>query len=362
MQLRTVWSDYFTGTPTSLQPKVYGTRQTPSDTSVYVSNCLFGSITSSSAGGALFCDSVTYLLVESSSFFTCTTSASSGGAIYFSYGSGQCVLHEVCGYDCYSTYTSSSYGQFAYIYVNNVASSKNYVSYSSISRCVYTSYYTYNILDLRNGNICLPSVNISLNKIYARSAVYCTPSVDSNSVTCSLSYSSFADNFATESACIQLYRSGAKYEVISCNVLRNTDTTSSRGTFYTYGNVLFEDSCILENKATYIFRFGSSSYTVTLSNCTIDSTSNNGNVVMTKTVTKSFIHALNHMSTRDCHSEYDSAGTLTPIIQTPSSTKYIRYYTCMRLFYQRPQVDLISLISFLIFNFIHPYASIYPLL
>jgi hypothetical protein len=37
MQLRTVWSDYFTGTPTSLEPNVYVKRQTPSGTSVYVS-------------------------------------------------------------------------------------------------------------------------------------------------------------------------------------------------------------------------------------------------------------------------------------------------------------------------------------
>jgi hypothetical protein len=122
--------------------------------------------------------------------------------------------------------------------------------------------------------------------------------------------------------------SGARYEVKSCNILRNTDTISNRGTFYIDGNTLIEDSCILENKAYYIFRFDSSSYSVTLSNCTIDTTSSNGNVVMTKTVTKSFILALNHISTRNCYSEYDSAGTLTAIPNVSLSTNKILCYTC----------------------------------
>ena len=128
MHIRTAWSDYFTGNPTLLQSKEYTSTQTLSGTSVLVSNSLFRSCTSSNHGGAFYCTSVTYLLVESSSFFFCRTTNYYGGAIYFSNGNGQCVLNEVCGYDCCSTYTSGSYYQFAYIYVNNAASSKNYVN------------------------------------------------------------------------------------------------------------------------------------------------------------------------------------------------------------------------------------------
>ena len=133
MHTRTAWNDYFTGSPTLIQKTLYEGRQTPSYTNVYVLNCLFRYITSGSAGGALYCNSVTYLLVESSSFFSCKTS-SSGGAIYFvNTGSGQSVYYEVCAYDCYST--GGNIGQFSYNVVCDVASTKNYINYSSIVRC-----------------------------------------------------------------------------------------------------------------------------------------------------------------------------------------------------------------------------------
>jgi hypothetical protein len=118
------------------------------------------------------------------------------------------------------------------------------------------------------------------------------------------------------------YTVGAKCEIKNCNILRNTQgILGTEGTIYSYGNLTIEDSCILENNANYIFRVSSTSYTSTLSNCTVDSTSGNENVITQNTVTKSFILALNHMSNLICQAEYDSAGTLTPIIQSPSPSK-----------------------------------------
>jgi hypothetical protein len=352
MHSRTAWDDYFTGNPTLFQSKEYGTTQTHSDTSVYVSNCLFKSITSSSSGGALSCSSsVTYLLVESTSFFSCKTSSHSGAIYFYNTNNGQCALYEVCGYDCNTA--SSSY-HFAYIRVYNAISSKNYINYSSISRCVNeNSWYT---LRIRSGKICFPSVNSSMNKYYGRS-FYCQPLSDSNSVTCSLSYSSFTDNIASQHTCLFI-NAGMKHEIKSCNILRNTQgTLDTEGTIYTVGYLTIEDSCILENKANRNFHQGSS-YTITLSNCTVDLTSNNGYLTIRNTVTKSFILALNHMSTQNCHSEYDSAGYLTPIIQTPSSSKkQIHCYTGKKFLHQLPLSDVISVFSILIFNFIHPYAS-----
>jgi hypothetical protein len=294
MRDRTAWGDYFTGNPTKIQPKVYGGQQTPSDTSVYVLNCLFISITSTSNGGALSCTAVTYLLIETSTFFLCKTSGSYGGAIYFSNSGGQCVLHEVCGNDCCVT-ISSSWGQF-----------------------------------------------ISMNKCYYRSAIQCTPFGDSNSVTCSFSYSSFTDNNATYYMCIYLDNSAANYEIKSCNILRNTQVSLSSGIIRSNGNLIIEDSCILENQANYIFYQGSSSYTITLSNCTVDNTAFYGSYKITNTVTKSFILALDHMSTLNCHAGYDSAGTLIPIVQYSSSSKNQKLcYTCERLLCQlTPQIFL----------------------
>ena len=69
MHKRTAWSDYFTGSATTYNSETYGTRRTLSGTGVHVLNCLFRSITSSTSdGGAIYCTSVTYFLVESSSF------------------------------------------------------------------------------------------------------------------------------------------------------------------------------------------------------------------------------------------------------------------------------------------------------
>jgi hypothetical protein len=356
MHKRTLWSDYFTGSATTYNSQTYGTRQTLSDTSVHVLNCLFRSITSSTSdGGAFYCTSVTYLLVESTSFFTCKTSSQNGGAIYFSNGNGQCVLHEVCGYDCCSTYTSYPYYQFACIVVNDAASSKNYINYSSIVRCVNMRTDSYYTLRLSWGKICCPSVNISMNKCQYRTAIYFYSSVDSNSFTSSISYTTFSDNTANGHTCIFPWGGGGNrnVEFKSCNILRNTQgSLSSTGIIYSLDNLMIEDSCILENKADYIFR--AHSYTITVSNCTLDSTSKTGNVVIQNTVTKSFIHALNHMSTLNCNSEYDSAGYLTPNIQTPSPSKKQKLcYTYGKSFYQSRLRDFFSLLYIFIINFSH---------
>jgi hypothetical protein len=353
MNSRTAWGDYFTGSPTLVQTKEYGTRQTYSSTSVYVSNCLFRSITSGSSGGALYCSSMTDLLVETSSFFSCKTSGSHAGGIYFS--GSQCVLYKVCGNDC-----SATDGHFDYIIGRNAASNKNYVNYSSIVRCVNENMNSYNTLVHLYGKIYFPSVNVSINKCGYRSGIYYSPISDSNCVTCSSTHSSFADNIATDCTCIYFSTGGAKYEIKSCNILRNTQgNLDSYGTIWTYGNVMIEDSCILENAANRIFH-QSSSNTITLSNCTVDSTSNNGRLTTKNTVTKSFILALNHMSTRNCNSEYDSAGTLTPVVQFSSpSNKEIHCRTYVKYLYHLPQGNFLLLIS--IFHFIHPYDFSYPL-
>jgi hypothetical protein len=359
---RTAWNDYFpeTSPANTYSSQKYTSRQNPSVTSVYVSNCLFGSITSSSQGSALCCTSVTYFLVESTSFFSCKTSSNHFAAIYFQNSGGQSVFYEVCAYDCCTT--GGAYGyQFAYTEVGNVASNKNYVNYSSISRCVSDISNSYQILGLCWGKTFCPSVNISLNKCGYHSAIGCWPTVDSNSVTSSLTYSSFTDNNAITTNCIWLNRGGVNSEIKSCNILRNTQgTLDTYGTIYSYEKLTISDSCILENKANRIFHQGSSSYTTTLSNCTVDKTSYNQNLVMQNPVSKSFIHALNHMYNLLCHAEYDSAGYLTPNTQTSSpSKKQINCRTCGNFILQLRLTDIVSLISILIFNFIHQDAFSY---
>jgi hypothetical protein len=202
LHIRTAWDDYFTGNPTTLQSNEYTSRESPSGTGVYVSNCLFRSITSSGSG-ALYCSSTMNLLIELTSFFSCKTS-SYGGAIYFS--SGQSILYEVCGYDCCSTSTAD--GQFVYIGVGDDASSKNYANYSSMIRCVNENSNSYYAFDLFYGIVVYSSVNSSMNKC-GYGVNYCNPA-SRVSVTCLFSFCSFTDNIATSNTCIQLYRGNFK--------------------------------------------------------------------------------------------------------------------------------------------------------
>jgi hypothetical protein len=344
------WSEYFTDTPeTTLAPGEYNSRQTPTGSSVYVLNCLFNKFTSGSDGGALCLTSATCLLIEFSSFFSCKTSGSKGGAVYFSNDGGQCAFHNICSNDCCSTYSSISSGQFAYIRVSNSASSKNYFNYSSITRCVNEIKSAEYNLYLYYGKVCCPSTNISLNKCDYQPVFWLDPYKESNSLTCSITYCSFVDNNSTNDNCIGLGPVGAEHEIKSCNILRNTIVVlSGRGTIHAKGNLMIKDSCILENKANRIFNQESSSYKTTLSNCTVDSTSNNGYLTIQNTVTKSFIHALNHIFTRNCHSGYDSAGSLTAI---PEKIKYC--YTYRIIQYRVKVSDFFTLISLFIITFIH---------
>jgi hypothetical protein len=350
-QIRFEWNDYFSGTSiATTEQGSFTSRRTHSTSSVYVINCLFNNCNSGSAGGALYCTS-NYLLVESTSFFSCKTSSGAGGAIYFTNtGSGQCVLYGVCGYDC--IITSGSWGIFARIVVYNSAMNKNYVNYSSITRCVEVNSNSYNVLGLEYGKILLPSTNISMNECIYRPAIYCYPYSDSSYVICSLSYSSIADNYASCDNCIMFYGGGAKSEIKCCNILRNTEVSlNGRGTIYTAGNTMIEGSCILENNATYIFYQHSSSYTITLSNCTVDKTTRYGSLTIQNTVTKSFIHGLNHLSTRNCHSEYDSAGYLTaiPYVSNPTQTD-----SCFTSKINQARIsDFFSFICLFMFTFIH---------
>ena len=190
-----------------------------------------------------------------------------------------------------------------------------------------------------------------MNKCLHHSAIVFLPLAVSNSVTGSLSYCSITDNVANGNVCIHPYYGGSNSEIKSCNILRNTQSNlSEAGIIHANDNVMITDSCILENQATYIFN-QVSSCTITVSNCTLDSTSKTGNVVIQNTVTKSFIHALNHISTQHCHSGYDSAGYLTPNIETPSpSKKQINYHSCDIFLYRFPQgyFYFITYLSFLL--------------
>lgn len=63
-----------------------------------------------------------------------------------------------------------------------------------------------------------------------------------------------------------------KKEVISCNIIYNSQDDEDKGIFYSFGNSEVFDSCIIENNAKNMFytQKKDALYNIMLSNCTID--------------------------------------------------------------------------------------------
>jgi hypothetical protein len=323
--LKTTFDDFYGPGNTNIEeytgPKYTG-RQTPKNQNVYVHDCFFQSCLSSSDGGALSCDSSIYkLLIHQTSFISCQTSSSNGGGIYFySQTNGQCIMSKVCGYNCSSFYR----GQFIYTHMNsNSINYKNHANDTSITRSLGTDTSSRITLDLYYGNILCPSVNLTNNICYYHTALLCAPT---SSDTCRISYSSIVNNTANDNTCIYFYNSATSHYVESCNILNNNQTSSSSGIIYSNTNVNFKDSCIFGNdKINNIFYVSSSSYKITISNCTIDDdifTNGRyyGSVTVIKTLERTFINALSHIVTRNCDSYFDSYGTLSVKPNTPSKS------------------------------------------
>jgi hypothetical protein len=320
----------------SYSPKEYKGPQytqtiTTNENYVYVHDSVFSYCSSSSSGGALNCGNSVYkLLVEQTTFISCSTSSSNGGGIYFSSTTnGECVLSKICGFNCSST----NYGMFAYVYTKNDITYKNYVNDSSFTHTSIKSGSPSHVLYLYYGNILCPSLNITNNECYHYPAMRCCPTASSTSDTIYMSYNSIINNTAIGGwGCIDFNRAGSSQRIDTCNIINNKQTvySSNELTIYTNANLLIKDSCILGNnpgKKVFFVDGGK----VTISNCTIDDdiiskSRYTGTIIITKTIERSFINALSHISTQKCDSYFDSYGTLTakPII--PSQNKSSRYF------------------------------------
>jgi hypothetical protein len=326
--------NHFTGPEYTVSP------QTPTSNNVFVHDCTFRSCTSSSHGGALYCHSsnnVIKLLVGRTSFTSCRTSKEYGGAIYFdSQTSGECILNKICGFDCLSTYSGWSLGQFVYALTKNDATFKNHVNDSSFTRTSKVGTYSCYSLRLFYGNILCPSVNITKNECYHCSALVCRATGSSTLVTCCVLYSSIVNNTANGDWCCIAFGSNSVSSQLmgTCNVLNNKQTNSNYGIIWANANLFIKDSCILgSDKDKKVFYEDHASCKITISNCTIDDDifSNGryyGSVTVNKTIENSFINALSHISTRNCDSYFDSYETLTAKPNVPTR-KSICFMSCI---------------------------------
>jgi hypothetical protein len=309
---------------TGLNPTNYtrieysGTRLTPNTNNVYVYDCFFHDFSYSSNGGALSCSSSVYkLLIEQSSFISCKTSSGSGGGVYFSCsGNYECVMSKICAFDC----SCAGDGQFAFICLSNSANYKNHFNDSTIAHSLKDGKSQWDSLFLESDTIFCQSNNFTNNECYRSPAFCCASKRSSTSETCIITYCSVVNNTANGSnSCIRLYYSGSIHLIDACNIINNKQTSSEYGTINANANVLIKDSCILgNNKGNTVFYIGSSNQ-ITVLNCTVDNNrySGSGSVIFTKSIERSFIHALSHIVTRICDSYFDSYGTLTVKTNVP---------------------------------------------
>jgi hypothetical protein len=304
------WNDYYSGSGTLYQQQT--SRLSSFSETAYIKNSLFNGISSTSAGGSIFCYSTSsfLMLIESCTFINSITSGANAGAIKF-YNTGQFVMVKVCGFGCKSTSTSD---QFDYISVTDSIDSKNEIHESAI--CGTTTSYSYEAAHYR-GKVVVKQTNFSSNSCASNSAIYSNPTSNGNSVASSISYSSFTNNIVSSGICI-LLGSSKLYEIDSCNIISNSDLSSGNGLIKVSGSLNLRGSCILSNSGTYII-YNSGANTITVTNCTIDATSKcYGSTVIVSTPKTSFINKIDHIETALCYANYDSVGSLTVV---PNTTK-----------------------------------------
>jgi hypothetical protein len=335
---------------TGLNPTNYtrieysGTRLTPNANNVYVYDCFFHDFIYSSNGGAVSCSSSVYkLLIEQTSFFSCKTSGgSNGGGVYFSCsGNYECVMSKICGFGC----SCGNCGTCVFVSLYNSANYKNHVNDSTFTHSLKDGTNPKDSIYLRSDNMLVPSNNFTNNECYYCPAFCCDSTRSSTSETCIISYCSIVNNTANGGyKCIRLYHSGSTHRVDTCNIINNKQTASEYGTIYANANILIKDSCILGNNEGKTV-FYASSYTITISNCTVDNNrySGGGSVIFTKTAERSFIHALSHVVTRICDSNFDSYGTLTAK-QITTSRSSLCLMSCN---YKCPIIDGLMIIKFI---------------
>lgn len=277
---------------------------------IYVSICQFIGCKSSNSNGGGICvisSTSSKMLLEKSIFEKCQVVSSNhiAGAIYFG-SHGSCIISEICGYDCCAS-TAKSY-QFDYIQCTSNDEYKNYLNDSSISHSVnenveYSIGHHYGIVSLKG-------VNSSFNTCtYSSSCYSCSINpTDAYPVTCTFSFCSFANNKATKCRIIDFNCYWTKKEIRSCNIINNeqVEDSSTNGIIRSNGPCEIKNSCIIGNKAKYIFYQIHNLSTIVVNNCLLDSdvdSKKGPSVTITNKVLKAFTVHIAHLKTGRCEAE-----------------------------------------------------------
>lgn len=258
------WTDYFS---TGIQYLYQGGNQSISISmySVYILECAFSKIASTSIYYTRTSDSTCFLL-EDSTFYYCHSN-NYGGCLYY-YPYGQCVQHRVVNE---GSFTPTN-GQHAYVFATK---NQNYVQSSTFNLCG-SSTSQYNILLLEYGNIMLTDLNITNSYCVGR-VCYEFGNTLSDSY---LKYSNVRNNSRNNHYSLTFHGAGAGFScyVEYMNIIENAGPQSIYGLMYSSNNAYIIYNNYISNDVPIYFNAdeGSTMYVI---KCYFDSSTTNGSVI-----------------------------------------------------------------------------------
>ena len=308
---RESWSSFYsTGSPTETVYIDKTTRQTPTGSYLYVVRSLFTQFSATSNGGCIYLsNTATDALIEESSF---TYLSSTTWAISIYIAVKNAVYNKVCGFDAKTTVSSSEV--FDSIQTPDSVANRNEVYLSSFSYIKESPKCTL-LLSRQYGKQLINSLNVSMNECKGTSGIYCYASYQSGSISTLISYSSFTNNSAvSENMCICFKRYPASYKMQTCNVISNKQSNNNKGLIASYGEIMINDTCILNNEATLVVAVYNG-YTMTLMNTFLDKQEyKTGTIVIENGFATSFVNALIMLKTGKCDATFDKFGDLGGIV------------------------------------------------
>jgi hypothetical protein len=299
------WSDFFQGSPSSNNNGLTSRLSVTSGT-VYVFNSFFKNVEYlQGAGGAISfvsSDDSSILLVEETTFLSCVSS-DKGGGIYF-YDRGSAVINKICSINCSST---GSNGIFYYNCVSKTKYYKNDVNLTTISSINSTRGYP---IYIYYGTIQISKTNESFISCSTTSAYRIQPSGSDGEITGMVTFSTFYNTTATSYRCLNFGSCSSRIQnkLVSCNVIKNSQTDTSEGVITFYESTEVEGTCILQNYGPIILY--NSGRTVSLSNCVTDFGSQTYGAFNIKNVpATTFINSLTHFASAECEAIYGVTNT-----------------------------------------------------
>jgi len=261
-------------------------RITEEKDNLLVYDCFFEGLSQSAI---YYYGSTINLVVCDCMFYSCLSSLN-GGGIYFSCSNGGIVLDRVCGFQCYSTSSSSSYGQFCNTLTGDNIHEYHYVS---IRSCPSTGSSRYCSLWIGNGNQKLYSVNQSMNSCYCVASFQSLFSQSLQSQFCTVS-----NNIAIDNQIINCH-GGANRQIKYCNVVHNVSPQVGI-VFIWEGAACVMDQCVFLSNTGTLFNIGSGTLQIKNSFITHSGTTTVNSVILSNNTKAISSYSVSYFETNQC--------------------------------------------------------------